>query len=270
MDPIFIDKLGADPEVFLVDQQGQPFSAEGLFGGTKEAPRPMTGLPEGFFIQEDNVAAEFNIPATSNPDEWARRLQKGLSYIRKGAKKHKLMPMLSPALDFPIHMVMTPHAQMLGCDPDFNAWTCEINPRPKAPVKMRTAAAHIHVSWEKPDEEQRWELVRALDLFLGVPSILVTEPNDRRKLYGRAGACRLKPYGVEYRVLDNFYMKSIPLSTEVATRVYTTADAITRSDLLRVEIAKHGDRIQNAINNHDKAEAAALLAYFGVEALRNG
>ena len=85
MQTIYIDKLGADPEVFLVDKRGDPFSAEGIFGGTKAAPKPMDGLPEGYFIQEDNVAAEFNIPATGDPVVWARSLQRGMQYIKSVA-----------------------------------------------------------------------------------------------------------------------------------------------------------------------------------------
>jgi hypothetical protein len=267
MYPIHIEKLGADPEVFLVDNNGNPYSAEGLFGGTKQEPKVMEGLPEGFFIQEDNVAAEFNIPATGNPQEWAKNLARGMAYIKAVAKKHKLKPFYAPALDFPLRQVMTPHALMLGCDPDFNAWTEAVNPRPRAPERMRTAAAHIHVSWEDPDDEQRWELVRALDVFLGLPSIMITEPSDRRKLYGKAGACRLKKYGVEYRVLDNFYMASVPLSTKVADRVYFTTDSINQNDLLRKDIRKHFAEIQTAINTHNKEVAADLMSYFGVPKL---
>lgn len=264
MRPIYIDKLGGDPEVFLATMRGAPHSAEGLFGGTKAEPKPMAGLPNGFFIQEDNVAAEFNIPATSNPVEWARSLQEGLKYIKAVAKKHKLKPILAPALEFPMYQVMTPHAQELGCDPDFNAWTMAKNPRPRPPERMRTAAAHIHVSWENPEDDQRWALIRAMDVFLGLPSIVATDPNPRRTLYGKAGACRLKPYGVEYRVLDNFYMSSIPLSTKVAERVYVTADAINANALLRNEINKLGGPIQEAINTHNKPLAEELMKHFSI------
>lgn len=267
MNPINVRALGADPEVFLVNMKGNPHSAEGLFGGTKREPKPMEGLPHGYFIQEDNVAAEFNVPATPDVAEWARSLQEGLKYIRAVAKKHKLKPFLSPALEFPMAQLMTPHAQELGCDPDFNAWTQDKNPRPRPPERMRTAAAHIHVSWDHPDDEQRWEFVRAMDVFLGLPSILATDPNPRRRLYGKAGACRLKPYGVEYRVLDNFYMVTFAQSTRVGERVYMTADRISQDDLLRREILKQGPQIQRAINAHDKPLASDLMSYFGIPAL---
>jgi hypothetical protein len=267
MQSIYIQALGADPEVFLVDRKGNPFSAEGLFGGTKQEPKPMEGLPGGFFIQEDNVAAEFNIPASRDPGEWARSLQQGMAYIKEVAKKHKLKPAYAAAFEFPRYQVSTPQALLLGCEPDFNAWTEAVNPRPRAPDLMRTAAAHIHVSWDQPNDEQRWEFVRGLDVFLGLPSILATDPSPRRQLYGKAGACRLKKYGVEYRVLDNFYMSSILLSQKVGERVYACADVISDNDLLRRDIFKHGPEIQMAINEHNKELAAGLMAYFGVNKL---
>src|SRR5574343_704795 len=245
--PIEIDRLGADPEVFFARRSGAPQSVEGLIGGSKKNPRPMDGMEEGFYIQEDNVAAEYNIPPASDPERWARNIVRGFQYVRDVAKKHRLKPLIAADADFPIPQVMTPHALTLGCDPDFNAWLEDMNPRPEAPFRMRTAAAHLHVSWASPDDEQRWELIRAMDVFLGLPSILVTKPNRRRELYGRAGACRLKPYGVEYRVLDNFYINSEKLATAVGNKVFVAADAINHSPILRAEIRAKGNEIQEAI-----------------------
>jgi len=45
-----------------------------------------------------------------------------------------------------------------------------------------------------------------MDLFLGVPSVLIDDGKERKKLYGKAGAYRYKPYGVEYRTLSNFWV----------------------------------------------------------------
>jgi hypothetical protein len=45
-----------------------------------------------------------------------------------------------------------------------------------------------------------------MDLFLGVPSILMDKGDVRKQLYGSAGAYRDKPYGGEYRTLSNFWI----------------------------------------------------------------
>lgn len=47
-----------------------------------------------------------------------------------------------------------------------------------------------------------------MDLHLGVPSLVLDKDTERRKLYGKAGAFRPKPYGVEYRTLSNFWIWS--------------------------------------------------------------
>jgi len=44
-------KLGCDPEAFLVDINGQLRSSIGLIGGSKEMPRPLFALGEGYAVQ---------------------------------------------------------------------------------------------------------------------------------------------------------------------------------------------------------------------------
>jgi len=58
------------------------------------------------------------------------------------------------------------------------------------------------------------DTVKILDLFVAIPAVLMEQGDDpklRRKLYGRSGAFRYTPYGLEYRVLSNFWMSSPPL-----------------------------------------------------------
>jgi hypothetical protein len=49
-------------------------------------------------------------------------------------------------------------------------------------------------------------IVRELDYYLGLPSLKWDTDGRRRKLYGKAGAFRPKPYGLEYRVLSNKWL----------------------------------------------------------------
>lgn len=65
---------------------------------------------------------------------------------------------------------------------------------------------HISVGYDKPDERTSLELVKAMDLFLGVPSVILDKDTLRRELYGKAGAMRFKEWGVEYRTLSNFWL----------------------------------------------------------------
>jgi len=49
-------------------------------------------------------------------------------------------------------------------------------------------------------------LVKQLDCYLGLPSVVWDRDAKRRQMYGAAGAFRPKPYGVEYRVLSNAWL----------------------------------------------------------------
>jgi hypothetical protein len=230
----------------------------------------MRGLPEGFFIQLDNVSAEFNVPPAITDDEFGKAIRKGVQFIEKLGKKHGFDLLITPDAMFAPEFVNTPHALTLGCEPDFNVWTLDKNPRPKPPPAMRTAAGHVHVSWG-PDVTPDLQVLvgRALDLFLGVPSILVTEPNNRRNLYGKAGAVRYKTYGIEYRTLDNFWIKSAALSRSVFRNVGECIDMLRMSREFERYLTLDGDVIQTAINTHNQELAAELVDKYQISRFQN-
>lgn len=259
--------IGADPEVFFVDKDDKPVSVEGKLGGTKENPRPMTGLPAGFAIQEDNVAAEYNIPASSTSKGFSTNILRGLKYVDKQAKKQGYKVVCESAMNFTLDQLATPHAQNLGCEPDFNAWTKALNKSPIPPATLRTAAGHVHISWGGPTGDSAMLFGRALDVYLGIPSLLVTNPNDRRKLYGRAGAIRLKNYGVEYRVLDNFWLNNEKQCNHIFDMCHTVANKLNRGQsFMEDELEFCGAEIQQVINTHDRDGAIHFMKQFNVPA----
>jgi phiEco32-like amidoligase-type 2 protein len=265
MQKIQLRSVGADPEVFLVNKNGHPVSAEGLIGGTKDKPVPMEGLEPGYMVQEDNVAAEYNIPPCLSADDFSAAIFKGLRYVQRLAHKHDLSVRCLPALHFDPDQLATPHARRLGCDPDIDFWSLRYNEAPRPPETLRTAAGHVHVGWVNPDDEQRVALIRTLDLFLGVPSILVTEKNERRELYGKAGACRVKPYGVEYRTLDNFWLIKAPWRKHVFNQVQQACLRLNgEGEFFLEELYELGDDVRNCINNHDQYLARFLVNEFRI------
>ncbi len=105
------------------------------------------------------------------------------------------------------------------------------------------------------------EVIKAMDIFLGVPSIFLDGDKERRKLYGGAGAHRVKPYGVEYRTLSNFWLWEdwtklwVFQQTERAINFVKSGKEIPRH---------HGTIIRKAINNGDEKAAAFIgRAYYG-------
>lgn len=194
--------VGCDPEVFLRDpKSGKIVSAIGLVGGSKADPRVVNC---GAF-QEDNIMAEINTVPANTEDEWVHNVQTVLQQLRDHVAPLELVIEPWIMLDAPIE-----GADMFGCSADYNVYEgCE-NPPVDAEQAglLRTASGNIHVGYDEADNHpnSRANVVLAMDALIGVPSIMYEPDNKRRELYGKAGAYRPTPYGVEYRVLSNFWL----------------------------------------------------------------
>lgn len=219
--------LGADPEVFVRDATTkQLVSAHGLLPGTKEAPHPV---PFGA-VQIDGMATEFNITPASNRMEFVRNVEKVFEAMSAMLPPNVELVVGQPCAHFdPSIIAAQPHeALMLGCEPDFNAYTGQENPTPNAVnPNLRTAAGHIHIGWTSDVTDVYgldhfdtcMRLVRHLDATVGVSSLRYDTDTERRSLYGKAGAFRPKTYGVEYRVLSNAWLSSPELMGQVYDEV---------------------------------------------------
>jgi hypothetical protein len=264
--PLLPYTIGADPELFMADSLGGLKASCGLIGGTKHNPQPM-GLGDGFFIQEDNVAVEFNIPPAKSAEELAANLRKAITNISSNIKSMYGFEVVNlSAASFPEEELQADAAKEFGCDPDYNAWTFGAkNPRPKASdPNLRSCGGHIHVGYDlrgaqfAPDT-----LIRAMDLYLGVPSVLMDNGELRKQLYGKAGAFRRKPYGVEYRTLSNFWVFDDKLIEWVWNNTGRAINAVVARS---VEIDSQ-EAIREAIDNNDKALAEKLAKVYNLEVL---
>lgn len=204
-------KVGADPE-FFVKKFGKLWSAHGLIPGTKENPHKV----DKGAVQVDGMALEFNIDPAESYSQFEDNMSTVLSSISSMIPGYEVF--IEPVADFGLDYIKSQpkEASDLGCSPDFNAYTKAANPRPNVDTPFRTASGHVHIGWtDEPvdiDDEGHLEacriLTKALDLYLGVPSLLWDKDDRRRSLYGAAGAFRPKPYGMEYRVLSNKWISS--------------------------------------------------------------
>jgi len=250
---------GADPELFLRDEQlKKSIASTGLIGGTKESPRI---IGKGFALQEDNVAVEFNIPPCSNSKDFKAAIQHTLIHLRSELTPRGLSLDIAASRVFDDDQLLSPQAQEFGCEPDFNAWTGKMNPRPSAQTNLRSAGGHIHIGYSEPDEEVSRELIKAHDLFCGVPSIMYDDDIRRRSLYGKAGAYRLKSYGVEYRTLSNFWLRS----SELVDMVYEQSERAIKfvKEGNRISL-KDGREIVKCINTGDMKLLASIDTKFQV------
>lgn len=237
-------KIGSDPELFLVDAQGKFISAVGLIGGTKYEPLPISMV--GHAIQEDNVSVEFNIPPADDCKEFIANIDFVLSHLQHKVNAIGLKFSQKAAVSFDEDQLQTLEAQTFGCEPDYNAWTLQPNPKPTTDdPNLRSCGGHIHVGTDL----DRVQVVRAMDMFLGVPSVLLDEDNVRRKLYGKAGAHRPKEYGVEYRTLSNFWIWSTKTKEWVYEQTRKALEFVANEHILKDQ---DGDFIQHIINTGDK------------------
>ncbi len=203
--------LGADPEVFF-QKNGMPEMAIGLVGGSKKEPRQL-GIGA---VQEDNVAAEYNIPPCATEDEWVEAHNEMLRHLSEIAGGRGMQLAIQPIMNFSREQLMSapvdpvigkPVSLILGCEPEESVYDGFVEP-PNPYTSLRTAGAHIHVGLEEASENPE-KYVRSMDLFLGIPASRYDKDwAERSSMYGGFGKYRRKEYGVEYRALSNFWLKS--------------------------------------------------------------
>lgn len=143
-------------------------------------------------------------------------------------------------------------SKIFGCAPSANIYvkgpdkTSQIKADPKKYLG-RSAGGHIHLgngyfayllpanekTYRSDDRESSYQravrtekalkgdvetMVKLLDIIVGNTCVLIDrDPSnaERRKNYGRAGEHRVKEYGLEYRTISNFWLRSYPLMSFV-------------------------------------------------------
>lgn len=261
-------KFGADPELFVFDKDDKPVGAYPFIPGTKADPYPVSCGA----VQVDGMAAEFNINPACSYEEWEHNLKTVISELKKFIPKDYKLKAVSSVVFSQEEWDKAPdEAKELGCSPDFDAWTKTVNPPPhnEENPTLRTASGHIHIGWteDKPPSDEEHlrhcqDLVKQLDWFLGAWSTRLDLNTARRSLYGKAGACRYKPYGVEYRVLSNFWVGRASTRLEVWNRLQSALSNM-RKRFYPEEWSSYNEIIVGAINKGiNSNEAQRVFADF--------
>lgn len=255
--------VGCDPEVF-VRQNGLFKSAHALIKGDKKAPQKVRSGA----VQVDGMALEFNIDPAATEDEFLFNVQDVFNQMKLMVPTYEVV--VKPTAHFSLEeMKAQPlEALELGCEPDYNAWTGDVNPRPDGDRPMRTASGHVHVGFTEgqelydPVHINNCNLIaKQLDFYLGLPSLMYDAEKERREMYGKAGACRYKSYGVEYRTLSNAWLKSEALMRWVFRNTIKGVTEVMNGNML---INKYGD-IQDIINTSNVKKARAIIKAEGIE-----
>lgn len=257
--------IGGDPEVFLVRAHTkEAVSAIGLVPGSKVDPYELPELGKGFALQTDCCSVEFNLPPVQNPTDFYENVQKMFSYIQSIVPAG-LEISLQTSAEFTSEELEHPQAQLAGCSTDYNAWEMCANKKPNfAVTNVRCNGAHLHFGYEGFNDFVSMELIKALDVTLGVTLVLLDADTARRQLYGRAGCFRLTPFGVEYRTPSPAYLAS----RELVEYVFKAIDKAV--DLVNSEITYSDEdqlKIQACINSSDPVLAEELIKQYQLEEL---
>lgn len=260
--------FGCDPELFLVDKDGKPVSAHGLIPGTKAAPYKC---PSGAY-QVDGIAAEFNTDPVDSADfntfnANIVRVIKELDTAVKAAKPDARFN-ISPVMEFDQAFAdsLPEEAKELGCDPDYDAYTLIPNPRPDGDRLFRTASGHLHIGWGSDiptDNEEHLQIcadfVKMLDATVGLLMTYIDRDPRRRELYGKAGAFRPKPYGVEYRTPSSVWLKNKVYRQAVWRQMNLAIRFLRNGSSVREVTGFTPEFIQEVINSGDVKTAEDIL-----------
>lgn len=248
--------LGADPEFFFVDKNGNTVGSEKII--------PLNG---GFKtiagnIIVDGVQAELNPRSSTCRQSFSNFIHTQVEVIRSALRKHKgISVTLSPMVDVSKEelMSLSEGSRTFGCAPSFNVdktMELKIKSRDALTYLKRSAGGHIHLGCVGMACMQNVpEFVNILDIVVGNTCVLLDRDVgniERRKTYGMAGEFRLPKHGIEYRTLSNFWLRHYTVMSFVMSLARVSV-AIANSPTVRKQFLDAVDieQVRKAINNNN-------------------
>jgi len=252
--------VGCDPEVFLINKEtNKHVSAIGLFPGDKEMPYMID--KEGHGVLIDNCSVEFVIVPAKTKEEFSSSVKKCLSYIEDNCPK-ELSISRECDINFDQDQLEAEGACVVGCSSDFNVYSGKMNTPPNVTkTRQRVSAGHVHIGWKSPNNAQREAVVKAMDLFVTLPMVLMEKANTRRKMYGKAGDFRPKPYGVESRSPSNHWIFTEETSKWVFEQTHKAIEWLNKGNEMDLGTELN---VTKAINTYDQELAVEMCDKFGI------
>lgn len=260
--------VGSDFEMFLTDKrEGKIISSIPFIKGTKDKPEHLP--KKGFMLQKDNVLTEVNVPPVDlnsgnefwNNVKWVRE-----HVENRFGKRYELT--CCPTAEMDDSELQEDEAKQFGCDAAYNAWEDGNVIEREIPegIKLRSAAAHLHFSYEGANIDTSMELMKVFDTFLAVPFVLIDKDKKRRQLYGKAGEFRLQNYGsvegFEARTLSNVWVESEDLVEYVFNQLNSMFDHYNTNSIKEIE--ENRNDIIKCINESDEGLAEQICEKFGI------
>ena len=207
--------FGTDPE-FMLTHHDELKSAISVLPKKEDA---VVKNGHGYYF--DNVLAEIAVKPAKNKDEALCNVRSALHGLAQIIQPAKFV--IRASGNYHKKELNCPDAKIAGCNPEWNVYSLQQVFPPDDDVDLldgyyqfktpfRSAGGHIHIgSDDLQDPTNAFNVIRMMDLFLGIPSIFMDTDEtskDRRRIYGHAGSHRTPDYGLEYRALGNFWLSS--------------------------------------------------------------
>lgn len=229
--------LGSDPEFFLM--------RDGKIVPSTEA------LPESGEVHSDGVQGELNPESSTCRQTAAYYIYHALDRARTLAKQVGATLNLDAGhvVSEDVWKTIPASVRRFGCNPTENAHEKRFKRVTGLRERFRAAGGHIHVSLGSNLKGKEASIVQLMDLIVGNTCVLIDRDpiNARRRVnYGRAGEYRVKPYGIEYRVLSNFWLKHYTL--------WSMASGLVRNTLALYK-AGYSNKLLKLVNIDEVREA---------------
>lgn len=200
--------FGSDPEFVITDGKSVK-SAIDVVPGSKKKKHKVGD----FCFYYDNVLAECTIPPSTTREEAIDTFRVCLKTYANLVKPYRLSA--TAWADYPKSELTHPAAMEVGCKREACAYTLT-QPEPPQGIfetsGARSAGGHIHIGHKvAKDSFGCLAVIRMLDLFMGIPSVLMDHDptsKNRKELYGKAGRFRQPKHGAEYRTPSNFWIQT--------------------------------------------------------------
>lgn len=255
--------IGTDPEFFIQNKDCKLISSIGIIHGTKDRPTKLEYLGDGFAIQCDNVLGEFNIPFGYTAKEVSVSISIMKAYITGFLDGLGFYPLYAASQIYEDDQIQSDEAKEFGCSPDYNAWTNDVNKKPEGTsTNLRSAGCHFHCGYDNKTAKRSRDLIKALDVFIGIPSIIIDTDTKRRSLYGKAGCFRHTPFGCEYRTPSGFFLSDSKLTEWSFNQIFEAIKYLNEYGI--GEINKDGNLIVKTINSGNVDEAKKIVSKYKI------
>lgn len=235
--------VGSDPEFFFVRDGKVIPSTEVIVEETKD-------------VKRDGFQGELN-PASNTCREVAganiaRAITRAQSIAREAGASVSFE--MSTIIEDDVWKRSLPSLKRFGCNPTVNVHEDKFVRSTGMREKFRSCGGHIHLQLDSTTKKKVNKLIQVMDIVVGNTCVLIDrDPANarRRKIYGRAGEHRLKPYGVEYRVPSNFWLKHYKLWSMVSGLARNSVVIIEHKLEDKLFALFDMKKVRDAINNND-------------------